>query len=73
LRSQILSLKQGGWTFLSLSELLSYQNRPEELPSRAVVLTFDDGYRSFSERVLPLLREEKVKATLLNHRRISPP
>jgi len=64
LRSQILSLKQGGWTFLSLLELLSYQNRPEELPSRAVVLTFDDGYRSFSEHVLPLLREEKVKATL---------
>lgn len=64
LRAQIRSLKQGGWTFLSLSELLAFRSRPEEIPPRVAVLTFDDGYRSFSEAVLPILREEKVKATL---------
>lgn len=64
LRKQIRSLKRGGWVFLSLSELLAHRDRPEKLPPRTVVLTFDDGYRSFSEAVLPILREEKVKATL---------
>jgi len=43
---------------------LSYRRRPGELPPRTAVLTFDDGYRSFSETVLPILREERVRATL---------
>ena len=63
-RAQIRGLKSGGWTFLSLSELLSYKDRQAELPLRVAVLTFDDGYRSFLERVLPILREEGIKATL---------
>lgn len=64
LRAQIRGLKQGGWAFLSLSELLAHKESPAELPRRVAVLTFDDGYRSFSETVMPILREEKVKATL---------
>lgn len=64
LRAQIRALKQAGFTFLSLSELLSYKERPGDLPPRVAVLTFDDGYRSFSEKALPILREEGVKATL---------
>jgi len=64
LRAQIRSLKAGGWTFLSLSELLAYRDRAGEIPSRSVLLTFDDGYRSFPEKVLPILRDEGVRATL---------
>jgi biofilm PGA synthesis lipoprotein PgaB len=64
LRAQIRGMKQGGWAFLSVSELLAYKKRPAELPPRVAVLTFDDGYRSFSEQVLPILREEGVKASL---------
>jgi biofilm PGA synthesis lipoprotein PgaB len=64
LRAQIRGMKQGGWTFLSVSELLAYKERPAELPPRVAVLTFDDGYRSFSEQALPILKEEGVKATL---------
>ncbi|HEY5765561.1 MAG TPA: polysaccharide deacetylase family protein, partial [Candidatus Deferrimicrobiaceae bacterium] len=64
LRAQIRSLKKGGWAVLSLSELLAFRGRPKEIPPRVAVLTFDDGYRSFSEKVLPILREEGVKATL---------
>jgi biofilm PGA synthesis lipoprotein PgaB len=64
LRAQILRLKREGWTFFSLSELLAYKERPEDLPPRVAVLTFDDGYRSFTEHVLPLLREEGIRATL---------
>ena len=64
LQAQIQGLKRDGWTFLSLSELLSYKERPADLPPRVAVLSFDDAYRSFSEQVLPLLRKENVRATL---------
>ncbi len=64
LREQIRRCKEEGWTFLSLSELISCKDRPESLPPRAMVLTFDDGYRSFVEQVLPILRKEEIKATL---------
>ncbi len=64
LRDQIRRCKGEGWTFLSLPELLSYKDRPEELPPRVMVVTFDDAYRSFFEQALPVLREEGVKATL---------
>ena len=64
LRAHIQRLKREGWTFSSLSELFFFRDRPEDLPPRVAVLTFDDGYRSFSEQVLPILREEGIKATL---------
>jgi len=64
LSDQIRACKQAGWTFMSLSELLARRDHPEQLPPRVMVLTFDDGYRSFREKALPILRAEGVKATL---------
>lgn len=64
LRNHIRRSRENGFVFLSLSELLSYRDRPSELPARVMTLTFDDGYRSFMEQALPVLKEEKVKATL---------
>src|SRR5512134_3625185 len=64
LRDQIRRCKEEGWKFLSLEELLSLKDRPDAIPPRAMVITFDDAYRSFIEQALPILREEGVKATL---------
>ncbi len=64
LREQIRACKAAGWTFVSLAELLALRDHPERLPARTMVLTFDDGYRSFAERALPVLRAEGVRATL---------
>ncbi len=64
LRDQIRRAREAGWAFLSVSELLALRGRPGAIPPRTMVLTFDDGYRSFSGKVLPILREEGVKATL---------
>lgn len=63
-RRHLRRLRETGWTFLSLSELIARGDRPEELPEKTVVITFDDAYRSFSEKALPILKEEKVKATV---------
>jgi biofilm PGA synthesis lipoprotein PgaB len=64
LRAQIRACKREGWTFLPLSELLARRDHSDRLPARVMVLTFDDGYRSFLERALPILREEGVTPTL---------
>jgi biofilm PGA synthesis lipoprotein PgaB len=64
LHAQIRRLKREGWTFFSLSELFAYKEHPADLPPRVAVLTFDDGYLSFSEHALPILREEGIRATL---------
>ncbi|MGE5188840.1 MAG: poly-beta-1,6-N-acetyl-D-glucosamine N-deacetylase PgaB, partial [Gemmatimonadota bacterium] len=64
LRDQIRGLRKNGWTILPLSELLSRRGNVSALPPRVAVLTFDDGYRSFLDNVLPVLRAEGAKATL---------
>lgn len=64
LREQIRASRAQGWTILSLEELLAKRVHPEQLPPRVLVLTFDDGYRSFVDEALPVLREERVRATL---------
>ncbi len=63
LRAQIEACKQTGWTFLSLADLLERQ-RKGTLPPRSMVLTFDDGYRSFYDQALPVLESEHVPATI---------
>lgn len=64
LRAHVRALKANGWQFATVSQLESFRERPEALPRRVVVLTFDDGLESFHRVVLPILRDEQVPATL---------
>ncbi len=64
LAAHIRRSKLNGWKFLPLSIVLARKDRPEKLPSKVMVLTFDDGYRSFLDEALPILRREKIKPTL---------
>lgn len=64
LRNQIRAARAQGWTFMKLGDVLARRDRPESLPRRVMVLTFDDGYRSFVTDALPVLRAEGVPATL---------
>ncbi len=64
LRAQIRDCRSQGWTFMRLSELIAHREHPETLPRRVMVLTFDDGYRSFRDVALPVLQQEGVPATL---------
>lgn len=64
LRDQIRAARAQGWTFMKLGDVLARRDRPGSLPPRVMVLTFDDGYRSFVEQALPILSAEGVPATL---------
>jgi peptidoglycan/xylan/chitin deacetylase (PgdA/CDA1 family) len=48
-------LRARGYRAVSVDDLLAAQRGERPLPPRAVLLTFDDGYRSFYTHVFPLL------------------
>jgi peptidoglycan/xylan/chitin deacetylase (PgdA/CDA1 family) len=49
---------------ISLQDLFNAQDGTEPLPSRAVLVTFDDAYRDFAEQAWPRLRQAGVPVTL---------
>jgi len=53
---QLRYLAEDGWQVIDLEGFLHGLADPDRLPSRAALLTFDDGYRSMREVALPWLR-----------------
>jgi peptidoglycan/xylan/chitin deacetylase (PgdA/CDA1 family) len=49
---------------VGLADVLDALDRPERLPPRAVLLTFDDGYADFQSNAWPVLKAASLPATL---------
>jgi hypothetical protein len=49
-------LKGSGWTAVSLDDLAAAARGQRRLPDKAILITFDDGYKSLYTRVFPLLK-----------------
>jgi peptidoglycan/xylan/chitin deacetylase (PgdA/CDA1 family) len=62
-RQQMDFLLGKGYQIISLGEMLEGL-RGGTLPTRGVVLSFDDAYADFYEAVYPLLKEKNLKATV---------
>lgn len=56
LNSMFAWLKDNNYHPVSVDQILAARAGKQPLPSRAVLLTFDDGYRSFYTHVYPLLK-----------------
>ena len=54
--SQFAWLKENGYRVISLDDIIAAREGRKPLPDKAILLTFDDGYRSVYTRVFPLLR-----------------
>ena len=52
------------YTAISLPELVAAHRGDSVLPPRAVLLTFDDGYRDFAEQAWPILQSLGLPAVL---------
>ncbi|MBR6521240.1 MAG: polysaccharide deacetylase family protein, partial [Oscillospiraceae bacterium] len=50
-------LSRLGYTSISLAELIAYVDGRGSLPEKPIMITFDDGQRSFAEYALPLLEK----------------
>lgn len=61
---QMAYLKLGGYHVLSMSEALKCLRGEIPVPSRAVVLTFDDAYENFYEYAFPVLQQHGFPATV---------
>jgi peptidoglycan/xylan/chitin deacetylase (PgdA/CDA1 family) len=61
---QMKYLKANGYHVASVAEFVEWLQARRQLPRKTVVLTFDDGYRSFREYAYPVLRELRFTATL---------
>jgi peptidoglycan/xylan/chitin deacetylase (PgdA/CDA1 family) len=57
-------LARMGYGVISLDDALEGLGGRRELPPRAVVLTFDDGYRNFAEHAAPVLLRHGFPATV---------
>lgn len=64
LDEQLAWLTSDGRSFLTVSEYADALARPAGPPARAVVLTFDDGFRDFLQAALPVLQRHGATATL---------
>ncbi len=61
---QLAWLRENGYQAVSVEQILAARQGGEPLPERAVLLSFDDGFSSFRERVLPILKAYQWPAIL---------
>ena len=61
LDDQIHYLVSNNYHIVTLSDLYEALRIQGTLPSHSVVLTFDDGYRSFYDNVFPILKKYSIK------------
>lgn len=57
-------LKANGYNVISIQDVINTKKTGKRLPEKSIVLTFDDGYKSFYTYVLPLLKAFQYPATL---------
>ncbi len=62
--AQMALLHHAGVTTVTLDDVVTALGGGRPLPPRAVVLTFDDGYRDFSTAAVPVLRSYGYRATV---------
>ncbi|MEH6823434.1 MAG: polysaccharide deacetylase family protein [Motiliproteus sp.] len=63
-RAQLQYLHDQGYQVLRLADLEKFLSGQRQIPRKSVILTIDDGYRSFYEVAFPILKEFGYPATL---------
>lgn len=57
-------LYRNGYSVMELEDLISCLTENREIPGRAVVITFDDGYKNHYTNAVPVLRQYDFPATI---------
>jgi peptidoglycan/xylan/chitin deacetylase (PgdA/CDA1 family) len=64
LEEQLRHLHAEGFRTISIADFIEFNAGRRQLPRKSVLLAFDDGYRSFVQFALPMLKELGFRATL---------
>ncbi len=64
LLDQLAWLRENGYQAVSIDQILEARQGGADLPEKAILLSFDDGFSSFRERVLPVLKAYQWPAVL---------
>src|SRR4051794_14549004 len=62
--SQLLFLQQDQWKVIDEKQFLEGLDKPETLPAKAALITFDDGYLSNLKIALPILKKYGYPAVM---------
>lgn len=62
-REQLMGIKNKGYTFITFSDLKEINSGNMEMPSKPIMITFDDGYLNNYVNAYPILEEVGAKAT----------
>lgn len=61
---QIQWLIDNGYHFISVDTLLNYRKAKTPLPPKAVLITFDDGYKSVYDNAFPILKRHHIPTVI---------
>jgi peptidoglycan/xylan/chitin deacetylase (PgdA/CDA1 family) len=56
-RKQMETLRQLGLKVISIDEFTAWKDEGKEIPAKSILLTFDDGWKSFYADAYPVLKE----------------
>ncbi len=62
-KQHLQALKDKNYNVISIEDYACFHAHRKTLPPNAVVITFDDGYRSFYDKAYPLLKQMGYPAT----------
>lgn len=62
--AQMSYLHKAGYHTITVSELETFVRTGKRLPSKPILLTFDDGYESNYQYAYPILKKYRMKATI---------
>jgi biofilm PGA synthesis lipoprotein PgaB len=57
-------LKNHGYHFISVNDIINYRKHNKKLPDNAVLITFDDGYHSVYENAFPVIKKYKIPTVI---------
>ncbi|MFC5448103.1 polysaccharide deacetylase family protein [Paenibacillus aestuarii] len=59
---QLRALKRKGYQFITMDQFKRFMSKGASVPDNAVLVTFDDGYRSFYTNAYPVLKRMDIPA-----------
>ncbi|MDD2829314.1 MAG: poly-beta-1,6-N-acetyl-D-glucosamine N-deacetylase PgaB [Sulfuricurvum sp.] len=61
---QMRWLIENGYHFINVDDILNYRKHGKALPSKAVLISFDDGYHSVYVNAYPILKKYKIPSVI---------